>query len=112
MPVIRLSHNEHYELTEAFNSYLEWIDEEIEKESNKHSMYLAVNLTWAEGAKWARDRMLPDNGITELVKACEELDDNLTTQKMNPHSILQSKRESIEAELRQKITELRNKLKL
>jgi DNA-binding transcriptional MerR regulator len=63
-------------------------------------------------ACWARDRMLPNNDIAELVKAYEELDENIITQKNRMPNYKRYKLENREVELRQKITELRNKLNL
>ena len=50
--------------------------------------------------------------LEELVGLYEELDDNLIAQKMNPRSILDDRRERIEAGLRQKISELRKELNI
>jgi len=102
-------------------------DEEMEKEANNYGKLVKENignnyqdygieenasLDFLRGACWARDRMLSDNDMAELVKAYEELDNNIIAQKSKMPNFKRNKLERREVELWQKITELRNKLNL
>ena len=96
--------------------YPTYYNDKLHRKDTTNDLHL-----WAQaGAKWARDRMIPNNDMADLVKAYEEmrvinytLIMELSRQACNvPNTPEERMLRNKISELRQKITELRNKLNL